>query len=409
MADFLLTLSHQIFCMKFLVVVTIAFCSLFTIHATAQTDAGKPVKIAVFSPVYLDSAFTNNNYKLGNSNIPKNILPGLEFYTGVMMAIDSLQSENAHIEVLYFDSKSSDQPMNKVLAQPVWDSVSLIIASFNNRTDVKPLADFAAKKNIPLISSTFPNDGGTSNNPFFILINSTLRTHCEGLYRYIQKNYSTGNLVYIKRKGAVEDMIQSIFTEMGKNTPSIPLKYKTIELTDSFSSKQLLSSLDSNKQNIVICGTINEPFGARLVKTLNASRRYQAVAIGMPTWDGIKDLNQAASLDSKGIEIIYSSPYNFSRNEKLSKYLTKKYKDIYFARASDWVFKGYESMYHFTKLLLQYKDDFVNHLSSKDFTVFNEFDVQPVKLKKENIVPDYLENKKLYFIKKQDGIVKSVN
>jgi hypothetical protein len=395
--------------MKFLVSVTIAFFSLFSLHSSAQTDASKPVKIAVFSPIYLDSAFTNTNYKLGNNNLPKNILPGLEFYTGVMMAIDSLQNENAHIEVLFFDSKSTDQPMSKVLAQPVWDSVSLIIASFNNRIDVKPLADFAAKKNIPLISSTFPNDGGTNNNPFFVLINSTLRTHCEGLYKYIQKNYSTGNLVYIKKKGAVEDMIQSIFTAMGKNTPSIPLKYKTIELTDSFTNKQLLSSLDSNKQNIVICGSINEAFGARLVKTLNNSKRYQAVAIGMPTWDGVKEVNQAASFDSKGIEIIYSSPYNFARTEKLGKYLTKKYNDIYFARPSDWVFKGYESMFHFTKLLLQYKEDFVNHLSSKDFTVFNEFDIQPVKLKKENIVPDYLENKKLYFIKKQDGVVKSVN
>lgn len=392
--------------MKFLSPISIAVFLLFSLQINAQNN---PIKIAVFSPVYVDTAFSNTTYKLGNNNLPKTILPGLEFYNGVMMAIDSLQSENANIEVLFFDSKSTSMPMAKVLAQPVWDSVSLIISSFNNRADVKPLADFAAKKNIPLISATFPNDGGISNNPNFILINSTLKTHCEGLYKYIQKNYSTGNLIYIRKKGVVEDMIQHIFTDMGKSTPALPLKYKTVELTDSFTTRQLISNLDSNKQNIVICGTINESFGVKLVKALNASPKYSSIAIGMPTWDGVKELNQAAVADSKGIEIIYSSPYNFSRSEKLGKYITKKYKDNYFARPSDWVFKGYESMFHFSKLLLQYKADFVNHISSKDFSQFNEFDIQPVKLKKENLVPDYLENKKLYFIKKQDGVVKSVS
>ncbi len=203
-------------------------------------------------------------------------------------------------------------------------------------------------------------------------------------------------------------MIQNVFAAMGKNTPGIPLKYKSIELTDSFSTKQLLSAMDSTKNNIVICGTINEAFGGRLIKTLNVSKNYPAIAIGMPTWDGIREVNKAAAFESKGIEVVYSSPYNFSRSDKLGAWLTTNYKEKYFARPSDWVFKGFESMYHFTKLLLKYNDDFINHLSDKEAKLFNDFDIQPVKLRKENTVPDYLENKKLYFIKKQDGVVKSV-
>ncbi len=386
--------------------------SLSIIHIAftvlAQADTGKPIKIAVFSPIYLDSAFNGQTYKLGNANLPKNILPGLEFYTGVMMAVDSLQMEKANIEVLFFDSKSRTEPMNKILAKSVWDSVSLIIASFNSRADVKPLADFAASKSIPLVSSTFPNDGGIANNPFFVLINSSLRTHIEGLYKHLQKNYSTGNLVYIRRKGAVEDMIQNVFAGMGKTTPSIPLKYKSVELADSFTNKQLLGFLDSTKNNIVICGTINEDFGSRLIKTLSVSKNYPSIAIGMPTWDGLKEVNRAISFDSKGIDIVYSTPYNYSRTDKLGAHITAIYKDKYFSRPSDWVFKGYESMYHFTRLLLTYNDNLINHLSDRDFRLFNDFDIQPVKLKKENPGPDYLENKKLYFIKKQDGVVKSV-
>jgi hypothetical protein len=56
----------------------------------------------------------------------------------------------------------------------------------------------------------------------------------------------------------LEDEIQSIFTEMGKTTPAIPLKYKTIELSDVFTIENLQNVLDSNRQNIVICGSVNE-------------------------------------------------------------------------------------------------------------------------------------------------------
>jgi hypothetical protein len=230
-----------------------------TVGANSQTTTNDSVyKIAVFAPIFIDSAFNGNNYKVTGNYIPKTMLPGLDFYNGIMMAIDSLQKEKANIEVIFFDSKSSQEPMKKILALKVWDSVSLIISSFKDRADIKPLADFALSKEIPLVSATYPNDGGITENPFFILLNPTLKTHCEGIYKHIQKNYSTGNLVYVKRKGRLEDEIQSIFTEMGKTTPAIPLKYKTIELSDVFTIENLQNVLDSNRQNIVICGSVNE-------------------------------------------------------------------------------------------------------------------------------------------------------
>ena len=66
-------------------------------------------KIAVFTPLYIDSAFIGNDYKLGSNNLPKTILPGLEFYNGIMLAIDSLQTEHASLEVNVYDTKSSEK------------------------------------------------------------------------------------------------------------------------------------------------------------------------------------------------------------------------------------------------------------------------------------------------------------
>ncbi len=63
------------------------------------------------------------------------------------------------------------------------------------------------------------------------------------------------------------------------------------------------------------------------------------------------------------------------------------------------VFKGFESMYHFTKLLLKYPDNFINNISDTSYTVCNDYDFAPIRLSKTSFIPDYLENKKIYFIK----------
>ena len=120
----------------------------------------------------------------------------------------------------------------------------------------------------------------------------------------------------------------------------------------------------------------------------------------MPTWDAIKDLG-------KGTEIIYSTPYNYNRTDKLAQYINQSYRNKVAGRPSDMVFKGFEAMYHFGKLLIKHQNNLASQLSDNSFKLFNEFDFVPVKNKGENL-PAYLENKRIYFIKKTDGVIKSI-
>ena len=135
--------------------------SLFSLKTKAQTVINK---IAVFAPLYIDSAFDGSNYKLGNNNLPKNMLPGLEFYNGIMLAVDSLKAEGYSFEINIYDTKSSIENINNILQKEEMKGVGLMIASFNNRNEIKTLSNYASVNKIPLISATYPNDGGISNN-----------------------------------------------------------------------------------------------------------------------------------------------------------------------------------------------------------------------------------------------------
>jgi len=366
-------------------------------------------RIAVFSPIYLDSAFNGNTFKLWGNYLPKNMLPGLEFYDGVMMAIDSLKSDSTgNLLVDIYDYKSRNNSLAKITndsSNNLADS-KVIIASFNSRSDIKILADYGKAKQIPIISATYPNDGGISDNPYFFLLNPTLRTHCKALYQYIQKYHTNDNVVYLTRKGGFETMVEDFFLEYDSVNKSKALGLEPVHLVDTFYSKELTSLLDSNKQNVIFCGTINEPFAQKVISCLSQQKEYKTTIIGMPTWDGLRNLERS---EYKGVEVIYTSPYNYSKTNTIVSNVTSKYKVKYNAKPSDLVFKGYETMLRLGKTISLYGANALQLFSDDLFKVINSLDIQPYYNKDNKTQIDFYENQKLYFIKKVDGIVKSVD
>jgi hypothetical protein len=279
---------------------------------------------------------------------------------------------------------------------------SLIIASLTNSTEQKSLSEFSFENNIPVISSTYPNDANLSENPFFVMLNPTLKTHVQGIYKLLQKSYKAAKPVFITRNGAVEEKIYSYFKETGNGAE----KYRVKELDDTFSAESLLTLLDSTRQNVIVCGTLNESFAVQLVQTLSANKSYRTTVIGMPTWDGIKQFNKE---DCQGVELLFSTPYNFFSQEKAIANITTEYRKKLYARPSDMVFKGYESMYHFSHLLLKHREFFIVHLSDPIYKVANDFSIQTVKQNPSAFLFDYQENKTLYFIKKVNGSITGVS
>lgn len=390
---------------KFLVSLFLTLLTL--LHSKAQqTDS--VLKVVVVIPLYVNDVFNNNNFTLPNASFPKQMLPGLDFYNGVTMAIDSLKKEKNKLEYIIIDSKDANQPFSKLSKAAYWDSVSLIIAMLRDREETKTWAAFAKEKEIPLISATYPNDGGVIDNPYFILLNPTLNTHIKGLYNYLTRNYSTTNIVYLTRKGKIEEDIFNQFKLAAKNKNILTLSYKVVELSDNFTDAELLKTLDSTKNNTVFCGTLLESFSIKLIKALNANKNYKVTAIGLPSWDGIKEFRQPVSVapNAKAVEIIYSSPYKFNRDSSVTKNIVEKYKNIYYARASDWFLKGYETVYSFSKILLAANGKFLDHLNNTQHHIINKFNIQPVLLNDNQL--GYFENLQLYFYKRKDGKIITV-
>lgn len=381
----------------------IANC-LLQIVVPAQTTIPARQKIAVFVPLYIDSAFVGSTYRY-DKTFPKFLNPGVEFYQGVQWALDSLQKKGAPLEVFIYDSRSAKIPLAQRLNNVELRDVQMFIAHANS-TDVKILAVEAQRRKIPFISATFPNDAGITGNPYMVVLNSTLRTHCEGIYQYLQKYHSQDKIILFRKNGSQESQIRDYFMDMAKTTTTTPLKIEFADIGNSFDLDALTSRLDSTRKNVCIAGSLDENFGNSLVQQLaSISNIYPLAIIGMPTWDGINFTKP----EFKNAEIIYTSPFNYNRSGGLSGRLNTAFEETINSRPTDMFFRGYETMLRFGLLLLDTKKDVASNLTRKGNFIFTQFDIQPVFLNKSNMTLDYFENKKLYFVKYSNGIRSVVN
>ncbi|HEX4374176.1 MAG TPA: ABC transporter substrate-binding protein [Puia sp.] len=360
--------------------------------------------IAIFVPLYLDSVFDANNIYRYEENFPKFVSAGLEFYEGAQMALDTLRSENAHLDVHIYDTHSKQNSVSQILQSADLQNTELIIG-YVNPNESRQLANFALQKHIPFINVNLPNNSNITNNPDLVLLNSTLKTHCESIYRFLQKNYATSSITYLYNKSTMGNDLKYYFTDVEKNTKSVSLHLKYVLLNEPVDQKQLLAHVDSTRQNVIIAGSLNENFSKDLCAQLaSLDKTYSMTIIGMPTWDGI-DFTQP---DYNGLEIYYTTPFYNNPNDTLVKYIQQYFKTKFYSRPSDLVFRGYETVYHFAKLLMLYGNDLSKNIGEKKFKVFDDFDIEPVLLNKQSPTLDYFENKKLYFIKKTDGNITAV-
>ncbi|WP_276481852.1 ABC transporter substrate-binding protein [Paraflavitalea pollutisoli] len=384
------------------------FCATITFSQVDSTSTRidstpKRHQIAVFAPLYLDSAFdASGQYRYAKS-FPKFINPGLEFWEGAQLAIDSMKREGLQLDVHVYDTRSTAKPLMTVLQSEQIKEMDLLIGHVTVN-EANLLAQMAARLTVPFINVNLPNEAGATNNPYYVILNSTLETQVTGIYKFLQKNFSVSTVVVFRKKGATEDVLKNYLTEAEKSTTGTPLKMKYVTLENNFTQEDITDYLDSNKTNVCLVASLDAYFGQQICQQLSTvSSSYTTTVIGMPTWDQF-DFEKPVF---KGIEIYYSTPFYVPPTDKLATSLSEHFRVNYYSRPSDMVYRGYESVYHFSHLLHLHGKNVASSLSDKKFKLFSEFDVQPV-IDKKTMTLDFFENKKLYFLKKVDGVVKAV-
>lgn len=376
-------------------------------NINAQTLQNKRIQIALFVPLYLDSAFVdqNNSYSYGQ-NFPKQSIPGLDFYLGAEAALDSLSTQGNQITLHVYDIKSNSGNILKIAQTPLMDSLDLIIGPVSGQ-DFIQLTQLANQKNIPFVSASYPNDGGLKKISNLIIVNSKLNTHIQATFNYINRNRIGYNILYVRRDNPLDDKVSEVIKTLNTTTNGQILKIKTIQVDELFTIDSLISKLDSFRNNLIVVGSLDENFGISMVTSASMiSKNFNLTMIGMPTWGNIKNLSKP---EFNSLPIVYSASFFNDLSIPWSVNFEEKYRTKSFSKPTDMAYRGFELVWNFANLLKKYgKNGLLNNLSDKSFKIMSEFDFKPVNWSKTNTTPDYYENKKVNILKREGGSVSKI-
>jgi ABC-type branched-subunit amino acid transport system substrate-binding protein len=363
----------------------------------------KTYRVGIFAPLYLDSVFGPSGKFRYKQAMPRFMMPGTDFVNGAIIALDSLDIEGMRIEATVYDTKSFTAPLTQLIQDKKIERLDLLIGAVKDN-DFKALADLALNRKIPFISASYPNDGGITRNPYVVILNSTIRAHCESIFSYVLSNHGTDRIFLCRKPGAQEDKIAACFKSINEQDGSALLNIKTISIDSNFSSEHLAGFLDSNRNAVIIGGSLDEKFASGLSSVCYVlSERYAMKLIGMPNWDGFRSLQRKADLED--FPIYFTTPYYNPKTDYQSRILTSNYARKMKGKPTDMAFKGYECIRYFVGIFSQYPSDFMKHLSDNTFSVFTDFNIRPVYLRQGNTLPDYYENKHLYMMKILNGAI----
>ncbi|RAJ11025.1 substrate-binding family protein [Chitinophaga skermanii] len=371
----------------------------FNVPAFAKEVKRNSYNIAVFAPLYLDSVFANS-LDIPGRVMPRYVLPGLEFYEGVQLALDTLQKQGYKFNVFVYDSKAKQNDPAQLIKAKQLESIDLIIGSVST-PEIKVLSDFAKQKEINFVSATYPNDGGITENPFLFIGNSTLKSHSDAIQEYVQRGYANKNILVFRRNSALESRIAAdIKAAHDAMQYDKKARIREVVWNENMTETELSQYLLTDRPNLCIIAALDEAGAKTILRKLSAqSSTYPMQIFGMPTWDVMKFKEP----EFNGLTIYYSSPYYNDKNDAFSKYITENFRKTYRARPSDNAFKGFEFTYYFAKLLGRSGVYFNKDVNDSPYKVFTNFNFQPIYLKQGEEQPDYFENKNIYIIQKGDS------
>ena len=358
------------------------------------------IRAGLFSSFFLDSVFdASGNYRLSLA-FPRQAIANLEFYEGAVMAIDSLNQIGKSATLEVFDISSTQGNIEQLLKRGKLDSLDIMFVH-GGPPEYTALASISKSKNIPLVSASYPNDGGIRGSPMVYIANPKINSHLQIIVNQIISRWDEANIIWYNRSDPGDDRLEDIFRELVKQSP-IAQRPKYIKLGKTFSTEEISKAIDSTKTNVLLAGSLDNAFAVNFAKAISHYEKKGIIkVIGMPNWDGLKELQ---STSYAGIPIYYTSGISSATDNKWAIEFDKIMKEETGIKSSTSALKGFELTFYFLNILSKYGTIKVDNPADKPFKVFNDLDFRAIKWSQEAQVPDYFENKRIYFIRRLNGV-----
>ncbi len=256
------------------------------ITAMFDSAAIKPIyKVALLLPFFLEQnkeALTMETVKA--ADLYAMSAYAIEFYEGVLVALNSLKKEGLSVQLNVFDTGNDTAKTGEILRKPEMKTMDLIIGPLYYKNFVK-VADFAKLHQINIVSPVKQSNKILLGNSYVSKVATSSPLLVKKLADYSFDHWKKENIILINHQGEEDDASVQTFVKTYKelmlaSNDSMMYAVPTELIYGDKSFSNLKNNLNELKQNIIYIPSENQAFITSLMNQLYDLRdEYQITLI----------------------------------------------------------------------------------------------------------------------------------
>ena len=336
-----------------------------------------------------------------DSYAPKEQSRMVEYYQGVLMAVEQLKREGYSFVINTYDAGQKDNSLDSLLSSSAFDNIELIIGASYPKHN-KQLAKFAKEREIPLVIPFSSKKDEAINNPTVYVANGIQSFILPEISSRFVKTFPNANVIFVEDtiEGNKKEFIKSLTSELDKN--GIPHTTLPMELLSNGDTVlHTLSNVYQEEKEMMVIPTSSSAatlntllpslLHARSIDTLNVAKFK---LFGYPEWQiHAKDTRELMYEVDTYFYATFYSHYALPRvaefQEDFIRWYNRSIQNIY----PRYGMLGYDTGYFFLLAASLYGNEIYEKINQTPFNpVQSDFKFERISEK------DGFINKKFFFI-----------
>ena len=296
----------------------------------------------------------------------------IEFYQGMLLALDKLKDEDVSVNLKVFDSQADGTSLQPLIESGKLDDADIIFGPRWTK-QITEMARWSTAHQVPLVLPMNAGADDVFNNPYVFQLNTPQSYFNQEIYNHFLEQFPNPNVIIMDadefRRNEFIDGLKTVMADHG-------IPYSTLDIDTAY--QELMDTLAPDKQNIMIINSSSSGPLNTLLPVLQLITRTKAPEIethlfGYPEYQiyAQDHLDELYEVDTWFYSWFYTNnmlkesvDFNALFRRSFSRQMLVSYPSF----AS----YGYDTGYYFLKGIATYGKDFENHL--------NEIKTDPVQM-----------------------------
>jgi LysM repeat protein/ABC-type branched-subunit amino acid transport system substrate-binding protein len=285
----------------------------------------------------------------------------LQFYEGVLLAVDSLQRAGMNIRLNVIDTQQNPDSIREHIYTQQFLETDLIIGPVYAQVQ-EEVASIAAKNRIPMISPLSSISEELDSNPYYFQVNPTRDFLTLETAELLEEEYFNSNFIVINTahsngltEGKVVDLIREKMTYSGYWGQSEGMDFKMYDFSSDgpFGLSRLFTH---GKENVVFVSSMNEGDLSVILSNINnLAEEYSITLVGFNRYEQFHSISKEFF---HNLKLQYITPYWTDYQNPETIRILEKFKAEFKTEPNNFGMQGYDVSFYFLSAMMRFGKDF---------------------------------------------------